>query len=151
MLTAEEWTTATHFSLSVVRPEFAALARRKAKCACCANKTHDFGPDRFQDLFRFEDAVDVRHLMRVMEFPDAWEVPEGKFTGGEAMNLFLKRMAYPCRFVDLQGEMRAQKGALSSLFVEVTDWLTDRTDWLTDWCLYVNLVSERFGVRPPTL
>jgi hypothetical protein len=63
----------------------------------------DFGPARFQDLFRFEDVDDVRHLMRVMEFPDAWEVPEGKFTAEEAMSLFLKRLAYPCRFVDLQG------------------------------------------------
>ena len=40
MLTAEEWTTAVHFSLSVDRPEFTALARRKAKCACCVDKTH---------------------------------------------------------------------------------------------------------------
>jgi hypothetical protein len=40
MLTAEEWTAAAHFSLSVDRPEFVALARRKAKCACCVEKTH---------------------------------------------------------------------------------------------------------------
>ena len=40
MLTAEEWTTAVHFSLSGDRPVFAALARRKAKCACCVDKTH---------------------------------------------------------------------------------------------------------------
>lgn len=39
-LTAEEWTTAVHFSLSVDRPEFAALARREARCACCVGKTH---------------------------------------------------------------------------------------------------------------
>jgi hypothetical protein len=40
MRTAEEWATAVHFALSVDRPEFAALARRNAKCACCADKTH---------------------------------------------------------------------------------------------------------------
>lgn len=40
MLTAEEWNTAAHFSLSADRPEFAALARLKAKCACCVDKTH---------------------------------------------------------------------------------------------------------------
>jgi len=38
MLTAEEWTTAVHFSLGVDRPEFAALAG--CKCACCPDKTH---------------------------------------------------------------------------------------------------------------
>ena len=86
----------------------------------------DFSTDRFQDLFRFEDADDVRHLMRVMEFPDAWQVNEGTFTGEEAMSLLLRRMAYPCRFVDLQAEMRAQRGALSSLFLAVTDWMYDR-------------------------
>ena len=84
----------------------------------------DTHPARFQALFRFEEADDVRHLMRVMEFPDAWEVPEGKFTAEEAMSLFLRRMAYPCRFVELQGEMRAQRSALSSLFLAVTDWCT---------------------------
>ena len=82
--------------------------------------------ESFQDLFRFEDADDVRHLMRVMEFPDTWEVPEGKFTAEEAMSLFLRRMAYPCRFVELQGEMRAQRSALSSLFLAVTDWMYDK-------------------------
>ena len=40
MLTAEEWITAVHFSLSVDRPEFEALASRNAKCACCTDKTH---------------------------------------------------------------------------------------------------------------
>ena len=86
----------------------------------------DFSTDRFQDLFGFEDADDVRHLMRVMDFPDAWQVHEGTFTGEEAMSLLLRRMAYPCRFVDLQAEMWAQRGALSSLFLAVTDWMYDR-------------------------
>ena len=40
MLTAEEWTTAVQLSLSVDRHAFTALARRDAKCACCADKTH---------------------------------------------------------------------------------------------------------------
>ena len=86
----------------------------------------DFAPDRFQDLFRFEDTDDVRQLMRVIEFPVAWQTSKGNFTSEEAMSLFLKRMVYPCRFVDLQGEMPAQRGALSSLFLAVTDWMYDK-------------------------
>ena len=35
-------------------------------------------------------------------------------------------MAYPCRFVELQGEILAQRGALSSLFLAVTDWMYDK-------------------------
>ena len=40
ILTAEEWTTAVHFSLSVDRHEFAEVARRNAKCACCTDTMH---------------------------------------------------------------------------------------------------------------
>ena len=116
----------------------------------------DTHPARFQDLFRFEDAGDVRHLMRVMEFPDTWEVPEGKFTAEEAMSLFLRRMAYPCRFVELQGEMRAQRSALSSLFLAVTEWMYDKwtlpllnsgmTKWRHRAQMYADAIDWRTGV-----
>jgi hypothetical protein len=98
--------------------------------------------------------------MDALDFPgDQYRrLPEGHSTRDEAMLLFLCRMTYPCRFVDLQnGGFCAQKGALSHVFYMVPRWLFEihgqrlLQDGLTKWrgraLSYRDAISKKVGFR----
>ena len=117
-----------------------------------------WAPQQFNELFRFTRR-EIEDLMDALDFPgdEYWRLPEGHFTRDEAMLLYLRRMTYPCRYVDLQnGGFRAQKGALSRLFYTVSRWMYDThakrllQDGLTKWRgrvkSYRDAVCEKVGI-----
>ena len=86
-----------------------------------------FAPQQYKELFRFKTREDIEQLMDALDFPqdEYWHVSTGsKFTRDAAFLLFLRRMAYPCRLIDLAtAGFPAQKGALSELLTMVNEWM----------------------------
>ena len=111
----------------------------------------------FEEKFRFKSAEDVRDLMDELDFPDRWETSQGCiFSGEEAMSLYLARLCWPNRYIDLSaGHFPANTGALSSIFTQVDQWMMDNhtsrllqsgmTKWLPRCEMYSEAITKKHG------
>jgi len=74
------------------------------------------------------DAASVRCMADALHLPHEVREPRHRHvvTRGEAMCIVLRRLAYPCRWADLEGEFGRGQSSLCAIFLHMIDWIDAR-------------------------